>query len=186
MFAAGCSLTPALDPPSPSLLPWQCGQPHQPHKLFLTDCMMGGGFFTKWKALLKSAFGSLGIILLHSFLCPFIEDILQFLWWLVRLGASDITRVKVFLMHKILKANPTPTPVCTPLNALVLQLWAVPGAGTRWSSTAAKSLTLWSCSPKYTIFNRKTCLGSCSKGETSCLHTHSPEWPVLCGLQDAS
>lgn len=69
MVAAGCSSTWALDPPSSSLLPWQCGQPHQPHELFLTNCMMGAGFFTKWKALLKSAFGSLGVILLHSSHC---------------------------------------------------------------------------------------------------------------------
>lgn len=77
------------------------------------------------------------------------------------------------------KVNSTSTPVYTTLSA-------VPGAGTCSSSAAAKPLTLWNRSPKHTKFNHKTCLGSCWKGETSCLHMHSPEWPILCGLQDAS
>lgn len=59
-------------------------------------------------------------------------------------------------------------------------------AGTCSSRAAAKPLVLWSHSPKHTTFNHETCLGSCWKGETSCLHTLSPEWPILCGLQGAS
>lgn len=54
--------------------PMTCGQLHQPYKLFLTNCMMGGGFFTKWKALLKSVFGSLGVILLYSLHCKMSGD----------------------------------------------------------------------------------------------------------------
>lgn len=69
-------------------------------------------------------------------------------------------------------ANPTSTPVYTTLSA-------VPGVGTHSSSAAAKPLALWNHSPKHTTFNRKTCLGSCWKGETSCLHMHSPEWSIL-------
>lgn len=127
---------------------------------------MGRGFFTEQKALHKSMFGSLGIRLLPFPPCKMSLAIGR---------AGGLVAIPGLKMPKVGQSNPISTPqVYHPKCPDSAAVGSARGRNLL-IQCCCQTLVLWSCCPKNTTFNDKTCLGSCSKGETSCLHMHSPE-----------